>query len=205
LNLNKKYPIYLKSKNEKIRLLVKEIYVGDFNLTQVVVIAEKELTSGDIYEMVIENLADYQQNEYKRYDSAIRSFVAPIWKTESRQDNLKPTWISKPREQNKIFESYGCGPEMFVSFSLSILEAPERIVRAKMKDIESGKTTTFYVEIENSTISIGHGMCSGGFKFGKSSLYEIEFDLVDSSGNVCSWEESPIVFEKPTFENRRKK
>src|SRR5687767_3583640 len=59
LGLNSDYPVYLKSGDEKIKLLVKETCVGQFYLTQAILVPESKLTAGKVYELVIDNLPDY--------------------------------------------------------------------------------------------------------------------------------------------------
>ena len=59
-SLNKKYPIYLRSGNQKIKLMIFEKQIGQYGLSQVLLKPVELLKVGVEYEIVIEN---YPVNE----------------------------------------------------------------------------------------------------------------------------------------------
>jgi hypothetical protein len=67
--------------------------------------------------------------------------------------------------------------------------------------IESGNETSYYVEPVKGNLNIGHGMCSGAFNFDEGDDYEIEFSIMDESGNMTAWTGDRIKFTKPTYKN----
>ncbi len=44
-------------------------------------------------------------------------------------------------------------------------------------------------------------MCSGAFDFEEGDNYEIEFSIIDASGNLTAWTGDRIKFTKPTDTN----
>ena len=62
--------------------------------------------------------------------------------------------------------------------------------------VGSRKTTKYYLPIENGLVGIGHGMCSGPFRFRGKKPYEIRLARVDQAGNE-SGQTKGIVFTPP--------
>ena len=94
--LNKKYPIYLKSKKNKVTLLPVEILKGEMNITQVIFKPEQGLISNDVYTLVIAHLPGNAHQPLKT-DNGL-----PIkFKISNTTDLQKPVLISIPKEQKK--------------------------------------------------------------------------------------------------------
>jgi hypothetical protein len=194
--LNKKYPVYLKSEKHNIRLVVKEILVGQYSLTQAVLLPERELTVGLEYTLVIDSLPEDDflnrwNEELKKNEPVVYSVVAGI-------DSIKPIFSSRPKELKKSLVRMGCGPSIHVVFDCTILDSSACLVKATVRNEKSGKEASYYLKPNKGTISIGHGMCSGAFSFDECKNYEVEFSLMDVSGNVTSWTGNRIKFTKPT-------
>lgn len=202
LGLNKKYNIYLKSGNKKIKLLVTEICVGQFYLTQAVLKPETELEAGLEYTMHIDSLPDYES--FNKYNRTTKKYEPVSYKVVSGEDKEKPQLSAKPKELKKTLVHYGCGPSIHVVFSNPAKDDSEVIVKTTVKNLKTGKETTYYIEPDGGKIKVGHGMCSGAFDFDNSDNYEIEFSFMDSSGNLTAWTGERINFTKPTKQTDHK-
>lgn len=197
LGLNKKHNIYLKSGNKKIKLLVTEICVGQFYLTQAVLKPETELEAGLEYTMHIDSLPEYES--FNKYNRTTHKYEPVTYKVVAEKDNEKPQLATKPKELKKTLVHYGCGPSIHVVFSNPAKDNSDIIVKTTVKDLKTGKETTYYIEPDGDQIKVGHGMCSGAFDFEENSNnYEVEFSLMDASGNLTAWTGERIKFTKPT-------
>lgn len=194
--LNKKHNIYLKSGLQKIKLVVTEICVGQYRITQAILKPEKELKAGRKYTLHIDNLpANARLN---RYNSATEKYEPITYKVAPEKDLENPQLSAKPVELKKTFFYYGCGPSTHVVFNNPAKDKSEIIVKTTVKNLKTGKETTFYIEPDGDGISVGHGMCSGAFDFDDGDEYEVEFSFMDSSGNMTSWTGERIKFTRPT-------
>jgi hypothetical protein len=194
--LNKKYPIYLKSKHEKIKLEVKEILVGEFYLTQVILFPEKKLTVGDEYALCIEGISAHKK-PFQRWNTKTRSYENIKWQVVAGRDEQAPVWREKPKNFTKSLTHLGCGPAMYVVFDFQVEESSEYLIKTTVLNKKTQKSTSYYLKHNNGKIQIGHGMCSGAFVFNDDD-YEVTFDLVDVAGNITRWDEQAISFTKPT-------
>lgn len=194
--LNDKFPVYLVNGNEKISLKIKETCVGQFHLTQAILFPEKSLKVGVKYTLVIEKLEN--KNEFTRWNSELKKREPIVYTVEDGVDTEKPIFNSLPKEISKSLEYLGCGPAIYVDFTCDVKESSEYLVKTTVKSLTSGIITTYYVEPGKNKISIGHGMCSGEFNFTDGEEYEIEFTLVDASGNETPWTGDRIKFTRPS-------
>lgn len=192
-DLNKKYPIYLKSKNRQITLFPIEILKGEMSITQVLFKPGPGLIANEIYTLVIDHLPG-NTNQPLKTDGGL-----PIkYKISDTNDIQKPVFISIPREQKKTFNLFGCGPASWVYFNVPALDNSEFYVRIEVKNKVSGIKTEYILNPENGQIKVGHGMCSGPVYFVNDRQYEIRFQLVDQSGNKSNFTEV-VAFTSPTF------
>lgn len=199
LGLNKKHDIYLKNGNKRIKLLVAEICVGQFNLTQAILKPETELEAGLEYTMYIDSLPEYES--FNKYNTTTRKYEPVTYKVIAERDNERPKLTAKPKELKKTLVHFGCGPSIHVVFSNSAKDSSEIIVKTTVKDLKTGKETTYYIQPNGDKIYVGHGMCSGAFDFeGKNNNYEVEFSFMDASANLTAWIGERIKFSKPTKE-----
>jgi hypothetical protein len=198
LELNRKYPIYLKSGNKKVKLIVKEICIGQFELTQAILYPEAQLETEFEYELFIDNLPE--RESLKRYNEKTNEYEQIKYTVVNVIDTDKPVLTSRPKEIDKSFEVYGCGPAMSVNFDFPVKDNSEIIVKTTVKNIKSRIETTYYIVPHNSQITVGHGMCSGAFTYDDSNDYEAEFSFMDASGNLTGWTGERIKFTKPTNE-----
>ncbi|TND06975.1 MAG: Uncharacterized protein FD123_3439 [Bacteroidetes bacterium] len=200
LGLNKKYPVYLQSGEKKVKLIVREICTGEFRMTQALLAPEEQLEAGLEYTLQFDSVAGFKTLSQWNYETGANETVK--WKVTAGTDDSKPVFRAMPKEIKKTLVHYGCGPAMYVIFSCDIKDDSECLVRTTVKNLTSGKTTTYYLETQSRVkqLKIGHGMCSGAFDFDKNSVYEVSFDLVDASGNTSSWTGDKIKFSPPATE-----
>lgn len=197
-NLNKKYPIYLESSNEKVPLNVIETLTGEMRLTQIVLKPVTELKTDEVYTLQIDNLPKYERKP-ERYNSSSNEWESLTFKISNTVDNDIPTVSNTPIEQKKTLVFYGCGPASWVYFSITGQDKSELFVRTIVKNKETGKVTTYILTIENGIAKVGHGMCSGAFQFDNGDNFEVAFQLFDQSGNKSN-HSSQIAFTKPKKE-----
>jgi hypothetical protein len=201
LELNKKHNIYLKSGNKKIKLLVIEVCVGQFRMTQALLKPETELEAGIEYIMHIDDLPKYES--FNRFNKLTHKYEPVTYKVLDEKDNEKPQFKAMPTELYKTLVSFGCGPSTHVVFSSPVKDSSDIIVKTTLKDLKTGKETTYYIQPDGDKIKVGHGMCSGAFDFEKNSNnFEVEFSFLDASGNLTPWIGERIKFSKPTKENK---
>lgn len=198
LDLNKKHNIYLKSGNKKIKLIVTEICVGEFDLTQAILKPETELEAELEYTMQIDNLPQYES--FERYNNTTQKYEPVTYKVIAGKDTEKPQLTSRPEELKKTLVHYGCGPTVHVGFSNPAKDESDIIVKTTVRSLKTGKETTYYIEPHDDKIKVGHGMCAGAFEFNDGNNYEIEFSFMDSSGNITTWTGERIKFTSPTEE-----
>lgn len=199
LGLNKAYPVYLKSGKQKIKLIITQINLGQFRLTQAVLKPEKELEAGLEYTMYIDHLPEYES--FNKYNKSTNKYEPVVYKVVAERDTEKPQLASIPIEINKTLVFYGCGPSIHVIFSNPAKDNSEIIVQATVKDLKTGMKTTYYIQPDGDKIKIGHEMCSGAFDFEEDSQnFEVAFEFMDASGNFTPWTREPIKFTKPTVQ-----
>lgn len=197
-DLNKKYPIYLKSPNGKVQLNVIETLTGEMRLTQIVLKPATELKADELYTLQIDNLPKYEQKP-ERYNSSSNKWESLTFKINNSVDNDIPILSNTPTEQKKSLVYYGCGPASWVYFNISGKDKSELFVRTNVTNKATGKVTTYILAIENGAAKVGHGMCSGAFHFDNGNNFEVTFQLLDQSGNKSN-STSTIAFTKPTKE-----
>ncbi len=191
---NTKYPVYLKNGDKRIDLIVQETLVGEFQLTQAVLKPKQSLEIGEEYTLTIDNLPATER--LGRYDYEKRTWRNLTYTVVAGNDSTAPAIAGTPKEIRKSFIAFGCGPQKWVVFDCPVSDSSEFLVRATVKDISSGKKTTYLIVHSNNEIIIGHGMCSGAFYFSGEGKYEVSFSFFDASGNTSSTL-SPIPFTEP--------
>lgn len=190
------YKVYLKSGKQIVNLKIQETLVGQFSLTQAILKPEKNLTVGLEYELIIEG-STRAKNEITRYSDLSHQNETIKWKVIADQDTNAPVWKEKPKFKNDTYEMFGCGPAVYANFSFSASDSSEYLIKTTVKNLTNGKETTYYLNAEDNIIEIGHGMCSGAFNFDNGDKFEVEFDLIDASGNQTAWTGKRLEFKKP--------
>ena len=194
--LNKKYPVCLKSGSSKVYVTVEAIYPGQFRETQAVLIPGKGLVPGLTYTLVIDSLPVYQT--FTRPDPETGKKGAVQYRITESSDTIAPEFTAMPVELKKIYVSYGRGPIVYVVFDCPVKETSAYMIKATVTGRNTGAETSYYIKPEDGTIKIGHGMCSGPFCFLDGTEYDVSFSLLDSKGNH-SITSGFISFSKPVY------
>lgn len=202
LGLNKKYSIYLKSGNKKIKLIVTELCIGQYNLTQVIVKPEELLEMGKEYTIIIDSLPKFER--LHQINTLTKKYEPFKYTVKTDVDTQSPKVNGNPFELKKKFAQYGCGPSMYVVFSNPAKDQSPLLVKTSVKNLLTGHTATYYLLPKDEQIKVGHDMCSGAFDFDESEFYEVSFSFMDSSGNITKWDGPGIRFSKPTIANSQK-
>lgn len=193
--LNKKNKIYLKCNSEIIILKVLKIVEGQYSLTQAILKPEKKLVFGKTYELKIDNLGMFDKDDLQ----------ITKWTVNSENDTQKPEWNCKPSYLGLSYTSYGCGPAKSVDFCGKYKDNSPTLVYARVLDKNKKTTSDYFLTSESQLISLGHGMCSGAFSFDENTNYEVQFGLMDASGNENLELTEPITFSSPTEKNESEK
>lgn len=178
--LNKKYPVFLQSGLKKITLDVIEVLTGDFRVTQVVFKPQCELVEGEMYELIIDKLPEQGPLDINKIT---RKWEPLKYEVLNSFDTHEPALTSSFSLGEGSITLFGCGPAKIVPFHFTAIDKSELFVRTTVKNKTTGKETTYILEVQEGKISVGHGMCSGGFYFNPEHLYEARFQLMDQSGN----------------------
>lgn len=196
--LNTRYRIYLESPSEKIPLIVTETHAGQYHLTQALLRPAHQLKAGDTYTLCIDSLPRSERVQ-KVNDISYRR--GPVTYTVmAGRDTKKPVVPVSPEELNKTLVHYACGPSIYVSFSNPAQDQSELLVKTTVKNIQTGKETTYLIIPRKNQLQVGHGMCAGAFDFDEQLSYEVRFVFMDASGNIAKRKSDAILFSKPVKE-----
>ena len=191
-DLNKKHPVYLRSGDQVIKLKLLELCEGEFRLTQAVLIPERELTIGGTYQLIVDSLPD--GTRIGRWNTMNHQYTPLNWTVGSERDTIAPEWINTPVLLNKEIQHYGCGPAKYVNFSCLIKDNSFCFIKTTIRDFTTGVITSYYLKPDSTILKLGHGMCSGAFKRDINSNQEVEFEIIDASGNRRPWSGKPFQF-----------
>lgn len=194
-DLNTKHPIYLKSGNERITLEVIETHVGQFYLTQVLLKPNKPLTPGKEYQLVIENLPDYEN--FGTYNSKTNKYDPITYFIKDTSDEGAPQWIEGAKEKDKSLVHFGCGLSIQVNFAFLVKDASDVWVLTTVKSEDTGTSASYILLMSEGGLTIGHGMCAGAFTFNEGANYHVQFSLMDNLGNRSEKDSEWIAFTKP--------
>ncbi|MBL0911467.1 MAG: hypothetical protein IBJ09_03765 [Bacteroidia bacterium] len=194
--LNAKFPVYLLSdKGEKVKLIVKEYNEGQFYLSQALLQPEKGLNMGETYTFCIDSLPPYEA--LGRYNASTGKNEKLRYTISKTADLEKPVLRSGPVFWKDEYAMFGCGPLSYVHFRMDVEDRSLLLVKATVQDMQSGKTSTFYLLSGGRELSLGHGMCSGSFAFEQGKEYEVQFAYMDASGNRLETPSGKIRFRGP--------
>lgn len=156
------------------------------------IIAGLFLTASAYADCAMNSLDDYTTHKHESF----------TYKVIAGNDIEQPELSSKPTELKKTLTHFGCGPSIHVVFSNPAKDKSEIIIKTTVKNLKTGKETTYYIEPDGNKINVGHGMCAGAFNFEDSKEYEVEFSFMDSSGNLAAWTGKRLKFTRPTKETK---
>jgi len=188
--LGKKHPVYLQEfSGKKVPLKVVRVFTGGFRLSQVVLQPATPLLPGHSYELKIGALP-VGEVLHGAYEEGKGTYDKPFWtvKSAAKPDATPPVWTKAPALKETSFTAYGCGPARLAHFTATATDdvpGAEVMLLASVRALGSGKTTHFLLPQHwTGAVSVGHGMCSGGFYFEEEGDYEVTFTPVDFAGNA---------------------
>jgi len=167
------------AEGDRVSLRVVETNVGDFRLTQAVLVPERPLLPKTRYTLRI-----YESDLPVSDDSEIKLRDTFAWTTGSGADHGTPHWQAPPQTGKRVYEELGCGPEIYVEVSVSVADPSPFQVRAELRPVGGGPASRYLLQPQHGVIEIGHGMCSGPFELSDGRSYTVTLTAVDVGGNI---------------------
>ncbi len=180
--LGKKYPVFLQHGQDRVELAVSEVLYGEFSLAQVIFKPAGLLEPGKTYELIMTGLPDYERSP-SRFNEEKEKWEPVSYFIENKKVVTSPV-ILHAVESGKSHQEYGCGPAISVQFSISGKALENTFARTTVKNLSTGKITTYLLPVKDGVISVGHGMCSGAFVFNEKDCYEVSFAPIDHAGKT---------------------
>lgn len=125
-------------------------------------------------------------------------FKTKTWISNEVIDKKAPDWISKPQFWHKNYVQYGCGPESYWRFCMTIKDESAVLVQTMVRHLESGKVSEFYLHPDSNSVFVGYGMCGGEFDMIPGDHYSVSFNLIDGSGNSENRFSDPVFVQAPS-------
>ena len=193
--LNIQYPVYLRSSEGKVTLVVRQVLKG-YRVTQVIFTADTNLDDQLTYEFHLDKLPKGERKPFRPFiDKQDGKHIVFTVSKASKQ--TMPSFTGEPTEQKKTFEVFGCGPAKWVYFTIDLSDTTVKFVKALVRSTIKGTTTAYILPVENGLVAIGHDMCGGAFDFNEPD-FEVVFALLDSSGNEAV-KTNPLAFKAPVL------
>ena len=194
LGLIVKYPVYLRSGNEKVYLKLMETLLGDVYTTQVVLKPIKRIQKEKIYELIIDSLP--QRDNLSGNNSLSRMRIVPfasmdmvVW--PSMPEKLYYQCSIPPCHEDIFFR---CKNRELVSFSLPVGLPGGTLIRAEIENLKTGKKVCQYIQANENHFELGHSECFGNFEFGKNQSFQGRFDILLPNGSSISWKGELVKF-----------
>ncbi len=196
-----KYRVYLQAQDQRVALEVQETLQG-YHMAQVILRPLQPLVVGKEYTLTFDKITGSPQLPLVEPQSVVKYSQdnqpeAAKWTVVASRDLTPPSWISKPTELNKTHQEYGCGPARFVTYKIAVTEESQVLVRTSLTNVETGQTAVYLIMPEQGQLKVGHGMCAGAFAFQAGREYQVDFTLVDASGNQTPWADKKLRLIKP--------
>jgi hypothetical protein len=212
-NLNTKYPIYLVSKDSKIKLNVVQTYEGQMRLTFAVLKPETELMPKTVYRLKIDKIKKTEWNKDDLTWWGENGMNEIKWTTTSKRDTIPTKAEETITFLRRNYTQLGCGPQRDLSFSINVNDTNLCFIEINVKELTTGKELKYLKQIDyydkekhKRLLTIGHSMCSGELTFENDSEYEISFiKLIDASGNEFPLDIPKILTRPPTKEDEKRK
>jgi len=197
-SLGDQYPIYLNSLSGKVKLVKKEFIKGDKSWSQVLLIPESELKARETYELVVENVKPsdktwFNINRLHRQGTRSKARWTAVHHKTSKND------LSVQLKSSEV-QHFGCGPSVMTTFEVHFDHEDGAFILTEIEEEETRKRFRYYLVITDGQIRVGHGMCSGPYKFKRYNTYTIRFcaDYSNSEDPFSPWVscENPWNHEK---------
>lgn len=198
--LGTEHPVFLESSEHLVKLEVKDINLGMYEMSQAILVPTEHLEVGKLYHLRIDHLTDRQEKLLIQRNVDTFENEPILWFIEEDVDSEEiPIWKSKPVFIESNSHPTGCGPTMSSSFRLHLEPKRNFYVKVELKNLSDGTVNSYYIPVtETQFISIGHGMCYGPFSYKPKIEYQIRFNPLSIYGHSdeSSWSEW-ISLENP--------
>ncbi|MNJ83207.1 hypothetical protein D3C87_06220 [compost metagenome] len=191
--IRKDVSFFLRSTSGNIPLKLIQQNVGQSNEKQLIFKPLRLLKPNTEYELSF-SCADSASREEFLEDIG---FKTKTWITNEVIDKKAPVWISKPQFWYKNYRHYGCGPESYWCFCMTIKDESAVLVQTIVRHLESGKVSEYYLHPDSNSVFVGYGMCRGEFDMIPGDRYSVSFNLVDESGNSGNQFSDPLFVQAP--------
>jgi len=119
------------------------------------------------------------------------------WKVSAVADTQSPVWTATPMVQELKYENNSEGTENYVLFTNPLRDSSAYLIRATVREVQSGEQTTMYINPWQGLLPIGWFTCGGAVRFKSEAAYTVRFEAIDAAGNRASASGSPIPFRAP--------
>lgn len=107
------------------------------------------------------------------------------WTTGGAPDHEPPGWEAAPAFLGHESMMFGCGPASWIKFSAEIMDDAGPVFVQINVTPEASPVQRALVPPKQQELRLGHGMCSGPFRFETGKRYRVELAaLVDAAGNA---------------------
>jgi len=167
------------SAGDRVPLRAAAMNVGGFNITQVVLVPERQLLPKTKYTLRI-----YAPERPASDDSEEKTRETFTWTTGASTDRAAPRWQAPPRAADRVYRELGCGPEAYVTVHVPVADAQPVQVLAEVRPAGGGPTARYLLQPQEGAIQIGHDMCSGPFQLADKGRYDVTLTAFDAAGNA---------------------
>ena len=203
INSFKNRIIYLESeKGDLIQLSLEEILIGQMELTQAILCPTKELKPNTKYYLKYSDQFKDDDSDMMRFYNDKKKFEKIYWITTASES--KPFLNPELKIEFEKTEAalFGCGPSAIAIFDVQNKSESEIWYKTEVVEIETNNKSFYYLKDWKGKLNVGHGMCSGAFRFNPKSNYKVRFTPMNTAGeslDTTDW----IFFENPyqNFEN----
>ena len=178
---------------QTVPLTVKALYEGQLRVTQVLLEPAHPLLPSTRYELRLERPTQGQLMVRTDGKRTLRA-----WTTGKKADAIVPKWKGPPLFTGGTYDNYGCGPSIHVDIKTPVVDPGDQLlVLATVTVVGRSRGRSYYVPITGGTVSLGHGMCSGPFRFGSGMAFEVSLTAVDAAGHTAPAPGDPVVVVGP--------
>ena len=196
--LGDKHRIYLLSEKDEIDLIQRDYKKGEKSWSQVLLTPKRELTLGLEYVLVaeIKHPDDELYLNLRRMPRRGGMDRARWTVVKSSTENKSSDPIEATLKTSNV-QKFGCGPAVENRYTTNDEINNDQFILTQILEIESGKLSEYYIIKKNDELKIGHGMCSGPYKFKRNNSYKIRFsaDYVNEISEEINWVSCPNPWE----------
>lgn len=181
--IGERHPVLVDGAVE-VPMRVAEVYVGQFQVTQVVLVPTAPLVVGHRYELRAGPAKDPKFFKLARWRVGLEEDGPLAWTVTEAQET-PPAWSAAPKVLGTVHKYYGCGPAVFARFEVSPVAGARYL--AEVSPVAGGAVRRALLAPEsNGELQVGHGMCRGAFVLKEGVEYSVVLSVVDVAGHVTA-------------------